>query len=310
MFAGLPEASNFVGRRAAKVPWIYGSLFSWSEMHFRLLELPFEITLFGDPACYFLGEIFSTRSSSYMSFPEIELDPLTGGGRLLDPSCFTSSLEDFGSSVARGISVLSLAGDFQKFLRSRNVRIVRWKLWEHLDILGGSIVFVSSALGFVYWIGEHASQLVILFTCPIGRSQVVSLCFRKQTVVKAHILWNLILEISSSRTGFSSRLGNVSGFGTAVVIEVDTGPREVCVEIFEWEVCYMWLLVSSLWIMIIAVMVGSIINHSRSGWLSRRLFDFQIHKSSSQKSFVINACKRPKGAQGIVFDILEILRPL
>jgi len=93
MFAGLPEASNFVGRRAAMVPWIYGSLFSWSEMHFRLLELPFEITLFGDPACYFLGEIFSTRSSSYMSFPEIELDPLTGGGRLLDPSCFTSSLE-------------------------------------------------------------------------------------------------------------------------------------------------------------------------------------------------------------------------
>ncbi|KAF3594396.1 hypothetical protein DY000_02024907 [Brassica cretica] len=34
MFAGLPEASNFVDRRAAKVPWIYGSLFSWSEMHF------------------------------------------------------------------------------------------------------------------------------------------------------------------------------------------------------------------------------------------------------------------------------------
>ena len=49
--------------------------------------------------------------------------------------------------------------------------------------------------------------------------------------MKAHILWNSILEISSSRTGFSSRLGNVSGFGTAVVIEVDTGPREVCVEI-------------------------------------------------------------------------------
>ncbi|KAF2565585.1 hypothetical protein F2Q68_00026015 [Brassica cretica] len=32
--------------------------------------------------------------------------------------------------------------DFQEFLRSKNVRIVSWKLWEHLEILGGSIVFV------------------------------------------------------------------------------------------------------------------------------------------------------------------------
>ncbi|KAF2565586.1 hypothetical protein F2Q68_00026014 [Brassica cretica] len=50
-----PEASNFVGRRAAKVPWIYGALFSSSEMHFWLIELPFEITLLGDLACFFFG---------------------------------------------------------------------------------------------------------------------------------------------------------------------------------------------------------------------------------------------------------------
>ena len=93
MFASLPEASKFVGRRAGKVPWIYGALFSWSEMHFWLLELPFEIMLFRDPACYFLGEMFCTCCSSYPSFPEIGFDPLTRGGRFLDPSCFTRSLE-------------------------------------------------------------------------------------------------------------------------------------------------------------------------------------------------------------------------
>ncbi|WZY72353.1 hypothetical protein YC2023_004593 [Brassica napus] len=32
-------------------------------------------------------------------------------------------------------------GAVEMLLQSRNVRIVRWRLWEHLEILGGSIVF-------------------------------------------------------------------------------------------------------------------------------------------------------------------------
>ena len=56
------------------------------------------------------------------------------------------------------------------------------------------------------------------------------------------------------------------------------------------------------------------------GWIYNKSFQVGIAISvslrfpntqiESWKLFVINACQRPKGAQGIVFDILEILAPL
>jgi len=54
---------------------------------------PFEVKLFGDPSCCFLGAMFSACSSSYLSSSEVELDAFLGEGRPIDRSCFTSSLK-------------------------------------------------------------------------------------------------------------------------------------------------------------------------------------------------------------------------
>ncbi|KAF3575744.1 hypothetical protein DY000_02032093 [Brassica cretica] len=78
-------------------------------------------------------------------------------------------------------------GDFQKFLRSRNVRIVRWKLWEHLEILGGSILFVVWVVIYdfrlVPWAPEsfnlmcrEISFLVILFESMFPKSRSIGDC--------------------------------------------------------------------------------------------------------------------------------------
>ncbi|KAF2557135.1 hypothetical protein F2Q68_00016922 [Brassica cretica] len=73
------------------------------------------------------------------SASEIELDAIIGGGRLVDRSCFTSSLEFVSASLR--FWELDSSRDFcVAFVR--NVRIVRWNLWEDLEILGGWIVFV------------------------------------------------------------------------------------------------------------------------------------------------------------------------
>ncbi|KAF2558766.1 hypothetical protein F2Q68_00013911 [Brassica cretica] len=39
---------------------------------------PFEVKLFGDPACCFLGAMLSACSSSYLSSSEVELDAFLG----------------------------------------------------------------------------------------------------------------------------------------------------------------------------------------------------------------------------------------
>ncbi|KAF3545034.1 hypothetical protein DY000_02010613 [Brassica cretica] len=94
-------------------------------------------------------------SAPRASASEIELDAIIGGGRLVDPSCFTSSLEFVSASL--GFRELDSSRDFcvafgrlwwfdldrgaiEMLLRSRNVRIVKWKIREHLEILRGSIV--------------------------------------------------------------------------------------------------------------------------------------------------------------------------
>ncbi|KAF2611940.1 hypothetical protein F2Q70_00013573 [Brassica cretica] len=94
-------------------------------------------------------------SAPRASASEIELDAMIGKGRLVDSSCFTSSLEFV--SVSLGFRELDSSKDFcvalgrlwwfdldrgavEMLLRSRNVRIVKWKIWEHLEILCGLIV--------------------------------------------------------------------------------------------------------------------------------------------------------------------------
>ncbi|KAF2565580.1 hypothetical protein F2Q68_00026013 [Brassica cretica] len=163
----LPEASNFVGRRAGKVPWIYGALFSWSEMHFRLLELPFEIMLLEIRLVIFWERCSVPAAQVIRAFRRLDLTRLPEEGDFLT------------LRVSRG--------DFQKFLRSRNVRIVRWKLWEHLEILGGLILFVVWVVIYdfrlVPWAPEsfnlmcrEISFLVILFESMFPRSRSIGDC--------------------------------------------------------------------------------------------------------------------------------------
>ncbi|KAF3594995.1 hypothetical protein DY000_02021001 [Brassica cretica] len=95
--------------------------------------------------------MFSACSSSYLSSSEVELDAFIGEGRPIDPSCFTSSLkiEFVCLSIQTRELFLLNAGRIcadQTSLRFRNVCIVRWKARDHLEFLGGLIVFVAWAV--------------------------------------------------------------------------------------------------------------------------------------------------------------------
>ncbi|KAF3512683.1 hypothetical protein F2Q69_00007196 [Brassica cretica] len=89
-------------------------------------------------------------SAPRASASEIELDAIIGERRLVDRSCFTSLLEaESFVSASLGFRELDSSRDFcvafdcgavEMLLRSRNVQIVKWKIWENLEILCGLIV--------------------------------------------------------------------------------------------------------------------------------------------------------------------------
>ena len=101
-------------------------------------------------------------------------------------------------------------------LRSRNVRIMKWKIWEHLEILCGSIKFVSQAVIHDFRLVSWEFECFGLMRCGI------SFVFRQLIKVRcvSSQFWDLLMGVASTHHGsyFSLRVCTVRKGDTSLVV--------------------------------------------------------------------------------------------